>query len=140
VNEAKPASAAPSEPETGLPDDGIDESILHDILQLSDDGGADLLRELIAIFFAEAPARLDHLRGGIVEGDPSRVNRAAHAMKGGAANIGASRLAGLCGQLEKQARGGHLDGAAAAVGQIEIELQRVHGALARWVAALVAPG
>jgi CheY-like chemotaxis protein/HPt (histidine-containing phosphotransfer) domain-containing protein len=123
---------------SGPADDGIDESILNDILQLSEDGGADLVRELITIFFTEAPARMDHLRGGIVECDPPRVTRAAHAMKGGAGNIGASRLASLCGQLEKQARSGQLDGAGSVVGEIEVELERVRGALEQWVARMVA--
>ena len=117
-------------------DDGIDESMLDDILQLSPEGGSELVRELVGIFFTEAPARLEHLRRGAAEQDPQRMTSAAHALKGGAGNIGATRLASLCGHLEKQARSGHLEGARPVVDQIEVELERLRGALDRRIAAL----
>jgi HPt (histidine-containing phosphotransfer) domain-containing protein len=140
VTAADRASAWTRAPGGETGDDGIDASILDDILELSEDGGLDLVRELIAIFFGEAPARLDHLRSGIVEDDAARVCRAAHAMKGGAGNIGASRLAAYCGQLEQQARAGCLDGAATIAGAVEIELERARCALERRIAALAAAG
>jgi PAS domain S-box-containing protein len=117
-------------------DDGIDESILDDIIQISPEGGTELVRELVGIFFGEAPARLEHLRGGAAAQDAPRLTRAAHALKGGAGNIGASRLAALCGRVEKQSRAGQLDGAAVIVAEIEIELERVRGVLERRISAL----
>jgi len=132
------ALAPPAAGSTDPADDGIDISILRDILELSEDGGPELLRELIGIFFEEAPARLDHLRGGTVDHDPARVARAAHAMKGGASNIGAARLAAFCAQLEKLGRAGSLEGAAGVVGEIEVELARARAALERRIAGLAA--
>jgi CheY-like chemotaxis protein len=116
-------------PGPGGDDDGIEESILDDILQLSEETGPTLVRELIEIFFDQAPARLEELRRGVLEGDASRVTRAAHSMKGGGANIGLSRLAARCTELERLARAGALSGADAIVGEIEQELGRVRAAL-----------
>ncbi len=134
-----PGAEPPGAREPDPADDGLDASILEDIIALSEDGGLDLIRELIGIFFAEAPARLEQLRRGLAEHDAPRVTRGAHAMKGGAGNLGAVRLAGLCGQLEKQCRAADLDGAAGLVAAIQSELELVRGALERRLTALARP-
>jgi PAS domain S-box-containing protein len=112
-----------------LDDDGIDDSILEDILALSAEEGPELIRELVAIFFGEAPARLEQLRGGVAELDLPRITRAAHAMKGGAGNIGAARLASICGRLEQESRSGALTDGPQLVAALERELARVRGLL-----------
>ena len=128
---AAPAAADPA-------DDGIDESILDDIVSLSPDGGASLADELLGIFFGEAPARLEHLRSGVATNDCARITRTAHAMKGGAGNIGASRVAEFCARLEQQGRAGALDGAAELVAELAAELMRVRGVLEQRIRDLTA--
>lgn len=120
------ASAVPgSESVSG----SIDDSILDEVVEFAGESGPDLVRELITLFFAEVPARLDNLRHGVTENDPDRVTRAAHAMKGGAGNLGAVRVATLCGQLEQQGRDGDLTGAGTIVTALEAEVERVRALL-----------
>ncbi len=63
----------------------------------------ELVAELVEMFLLESPARLDHLRSAVLQGDWTLVKVEAHTLKGGAANFGAGVLAALCGELE------HLD-------------------------------
>jgi PAS domain S-box-containing protein len=133
------AGVAPPVPaEEPIATDGIDGTILDDIMEVSPSGGTALVRELVDLFFGEAPTRVEHMRAGIAEADPVRVMRAAHAMKGGGSNIGAVQLATLCGQLERQGKAGALEGAHAVVEAIETELERVRGALERRIATMAA--
>jgi CheY-like chemotaxis protein len=106
-------------------DDCIDDSILDEVLEFAGKGGEELVRDLVDLFFAEVPARLDSIRRGVEERDPERVTRGAHAMKGGASNLGAIRAAALCAQLEKQSRAADLSGAGSLVIQLEQELERI---------------
>ncbi len=117
--------------------DCIDDSILDEVLEFAGAGGPDLVRDLVELFFAEVPARLDHIRMGITQHDPERVTRAAHAMKGGAGNLGAARTAALCAQLEKQGRVGSLSGAEAVVAELAAELERIRARLQARVDRLI---
>lgn len=119
--------------------DGIDPSLLDDIVRMPN-GGIGLVRELITMFFDEAPGRLAELRLGIAAGDGQRIAAVAHATRGGAGTVGASRLATLCGRLEADGRAGQLAGAEETLVAIEVEFARARGALERRVAELVARG
>ncbi len=118
VAPALPAATALDEPD-------LDESILREIAEFAPEDGAALLRELVAMFFAEAPARLGNLEAGIAAADCSRVTRAAHAMKGSAGNIGARKISALCGRLERQGREGLEPDAPALVAALREELEGV---------------
>ncbi|MBK7715687.1 MAG: response regulator [Gemmatimonadetes bacterium] len=132
---AEAALAAAGGPDPRIPDadspEGIDATILDDIMAVSPSGGTALVRELIDLFFGEVPARVEHMRAGIAAHDPSPVMRAAHAMKGGASNLGALRLSALCAEMERLGREGNLAGAAPLIGEIEVEIERVRTALDR---------
>jgi HPt (histidine-containing phosphotransfer) domain-containing protein len=132
---AEAALAAAGAPDPRIPDadspEGIDATILDDIMAVSPSGGTALVRELIDLFFGEVPARVEHMRSGIAAHDPSPVMRAAHAMKGGASNLGALRLSALCAEMERLGREGNLAGAAPLIGEIEVEIERVRTALDR---------
>jgi len=114
----------------------LDESMLDDILGFSPEGGPALVRELAEMFFSETPNRIRLLHAGIASGDVETVTRAAHALKGSSSNIGASRVAAGCGQLEALARRGDLTGAAPLVQAIEAEVPHFRAALERHLAAV----
>ena len=132
---AEAALAAAQAVDARIPDadspEGIDATILDDIMAVSPSAGVALVRELIDLFFGEVPARVEHMRSGIATGDASPVMRAAHAMKGGASNLGALRLSALCAEMERLGREGGLGSAAPLIGEIEVEIERVRAALDR---------
>jgi len=107
----------------------LDHSLLDELVEISPRGGMELVRELIGLFFGDAPARLDGMRCGISAGDPRQLMQAAHAMKGGAGTIGAARVMGLCARLEQLGKEGTLRGATPLVDALELELPRLEQAL-----------
>jgi two-component system sensor histidine kinase/response regulator len=100
-------------------------SMLRDL----DDGDGALLAAIADEFCLEAQRQLDRLHEALAEGDPQAVERAAHSIKGSAANLGATRLAEITGHLEALGRAGALGGAAEVVDDAAVELDRVRVAL-----------
>jgi len=91
--------------------------------------GPDFLREIAAIYLADAPARLAALRDAAAQHDPDAVYTAAHAFKSGSGNIGATRVHDLCAEIETMGRKGSLSGLAGKVTALESEYERVEQAL-----------
>jgi HPt (histidine-containing phosphotransfer) domain-containing protein len=61
-------------------------------------------REVVDLFLAEAPRRLDALGGALGRGDRAESARLAHTLAGSASSLGAGRLAAACADLEALAR------------------------------------
>jgi signal transduction histidine kinase/CheY-like chemotaxis protein/HPt (histidine-containing phosphotransfer) domain-containing protein len=74
-----------------------------------DDEDRTMTREIVALFIADAPQRLTDIqraltsRGTSKDGseDSTELSRAVHALKGAAANVGATALADACGHVEQ---------------------------------------
>ena len=83
-----------------MPDDvpSIDDGPLSALE--SEPGGHDTLVELVALFAADMPRRLRELRRALAARDGQQATRWAHSIKGGAATMGATRLALLAEQVE----------------------------------------
>ncbi len=73
---------------------------------LESGGVGALFGSLIAMFVSDSPARIEALQAAAAGGDATQVERAAHALKSGAATLRATRLAALLGELERSARAG----------------------------------
>jgi CheY-like chemotaxis protein len=82
-------------------------------------GDAGDLHDLLDTFLADSPNLLQSMKSGLAASDSTVMRRAAHSLKSGAADFGALSLSTLCAQMEKRARDGDLDGAAAGVSEIE---------------------
>lgn len=112
----------------------IDEAAIAELLE-STGGDRTFLAELIETYLDDAPRQIAALRRGVEAGSAEDVTRAAHALKGASASLGATGLFERSRALESEARAGRLDGAAEAVSGIEAEFERVATAL-RAVAAV----
>ncbi len=93
------------------------------------DGDTDLLRELVKIFLKDAPRLLAEAKSALAEGDATRLQRAAHTLKGAASNFSALAAAGAAEQLEAMARDGDLRRAEKMLGTLEDALARTIPAL-----------
>jgi HPt (histidine-containing phosphotransfer) domain-containing protein len=105
---------------------------LFDLAQIAESwGGADdeTYRTILAIFVPEAEALCSQLAGLINEGNPQRLQRLAHTLRGAASNIGATQLADCALALE------HAPGPAAATRFAEL-----HAALRATIAMIAAGG
>ena len=103
----------------------LDRGVLATLRELQEEGEPDVLGELVELFLADAPPRLDALRGAIEAGDASSVEGIAHALKGSCANLGAVSMGATCAELEEAGRAGDLSGAPARISVLEKEFGRV---------------
>jgi HPt (histidine-containing phosphotransfer) domain-containing protein len=87
--------------------------------------GLGLLPAAAEAFRKDVPHRLAALDRAINDKDGSALTRAAHALRGAAANIGATTAAALCGDLETLGSAGQYDDAAELVRRLETELEQV---------------
>jgi two-component system, sensor histidine kinase and response regulator len=93
------------------------------------DGDFELLREVAGIFLAQSPKHMERIRGAISDRDPKILQRAAHALKGSAANLLAQGVVEAASQLEEIARGGSVAGSKEALVSLEEELGKLELAL-----------
>lgn len=84
-----------------------------------------VLREIHDAFLASAVDYLAAMRDGAAGNDAGGLRKAAHALKGAGANIGAQRLTELCRQLEALGETGRVDGVIKRLEQLEQEFARV---------------
>jgi HPt (histidine-containing phosphotransfer) domain-containing protein len=93
-------------------------------------GGQALLREMAALYLANAPERLAAVEAALASEDVVAAEYALHSLKSSSAQLGALRLARLCEAGEQITRGGRLAGVADVVDAAHEELARV----ATWLA------
>ncbi|MET3172381.1 UNVERIFIED_ORG: two-component system sensor histidine kinase/response regulator [Arthrobacter sp. UYCu721] len=110
---------------TGGRPPALDADRLAMLRDLGPEDGRGLLPATTEAFRKDVPARLAALREAVTDGGGPALTQAAHALKGAAANIGATAVASLCGELEDMGRSGMLDGGPQLVSRLEAELVRV---------------
>ena len=74
-------------------------------------GDPTLAAELAALFVQNVDAMLANVTAALEQRDAAALERAAHALKGMAANFGNGAAVGLAGEMEGLARNHHLDNA-----------------------------
>jgi HPt (histidine-containing phosphotransfer) domain-containing protein len=80
---------------------------------------------------------LQQVRDAIASADPEALRQAAHSLKSSSANLGATRLAAACKELEQRGRERRLEGVAELLPTLETHYVRARDAL---TAELASPG
>lgn len=111
-----------SAPEPTLP---VDPDVLQMLADLQEPGEPDLLRELVTLFLRDTPERLAALEDALAVDDLPTAARAAHSLKGSAANLGAADLQALASTAETHARAGDRQATEADLVQLGAEFGRV---------------
>ena len=86
------------------------------------DGNRRLLREMVRVFLADYPQRLEEIKDAVGRGDAVGLERAAHTLKGSVGNFAAKSVFAAAQQLESMGRQGDLAGASVACMTLEGEL------------------
>jgi len=107
----------------------LDPEVLAGLRQLGAESGRDIVAQLTTLFLSTAIETLERVHQALADRDAAALGRAAHAIKGSSATVGAHLLARLAGELERQAGDGDLDGAAATTVRLSAELDRIPAAL-----------
>jgi PAS domain S-box-containing protein len=100
-----------------------------DAALMSLDGDIDLLREITGIFLAQVPRHMEKIREAISSRDPKLLARAAHGLKGAAANLLAQGVVETASKLEEIGRAGYVAGSQQALVALEEELGKLQSAL-----------
>jgi HPt (histidine-containing phosphotransfer) domain-containing protein len=104
----------------------LDEKALD---RLREWGGDKLVTQMIKLFLANTPARMDQIRAGSSGGDVQEAERGAHSLKSSAANLGAHALRDLAAEIERVAGGGDQDRVNQLLPAIETAFADAHEAL-----------
>jgi signal transduction histidine kinase/CheY-like chemotaxis protein/HPt (histidine-containing phosphotransfer) domain-containing protein len=96
-------------------------------------GNRRLLQELAALFLQDCPRALAAIAEAMAEGNPGRLQCAAHGLKGAASNFGAQSTCAAALRLESAGRTGNLSGTAEAYGTLQQTIRQLEQALARLV-------
>jgi HPt (histidine-containing phosphotransfer) domain-containing protein len=94
------------------------------------EGDSELLREIAAIFLAQAPKHMEKIREAVSKPDLKVLELAAHALKGAAANLLAQGVVEATSKLEDIGRAGSPRGSQAALVSLEEEFGKLQSALA----------
>ena len=87
------------------------------------------LNKLVELFMDDSERRLQTLGEALANQRPNELARAAHALKAGCLQIGATRMAQVCDALDLAGRTASLEGADALLKRLREEFQRVQDAL-----------
>jgi len=88
----------------------LDMRVIESLKELGGDDDPGLVLELVGMFLADAPVRMQEIETSLASGDIATLERAAHTLKSSSANIGAARLSASCKAMEESARRKSLDG------------------------------
>jgi HPt (histidine-containing phosphotransfer) domain-containing protein len=111
----------------GLPDSV---GVLDETALLSTVGGDRALAgELAQIFLQELEPRMREIASAIRDGDASRLQFGAHALRGSAASLSATQVAASAGALEEMGRRGQLTDANGVLVRLEAQLEGLSGRL-----------
>ncbi|HET9369470.1 MAG TPA: response regulator [Vicinamibacterales bacterium] len=88
-------------------------------------GDRDLLKQLIALYRADAPMSIRKIARAAKAGDAETVRIAAHTLKGSVATVGGAAGRAAAARLEAIARSGSLDGADVALARLRTELEKL---------------
>ena len=102
------------------------------------DNELEFLRSLTRQFFGDWPRQLAEMRAAVAAGDGRALEQAAHRLKGALSYFAAPAALAAAARLEACARTGGLD-QAAALAQLEAELERLKQALAAFEPAVSLP-
>ncbi len=81
----------------------MDFSRLEEFKEFDDDEST-MTREVIGLFLADTPPRLEAMDAALAAGDAVALSQAAHALKGGASNIGAKAIQQHADALESASK------------------------------------
>lgn len=93
------------------------------------EGDVELWTEICAIWLEDSGRMLRDVQAAMESKSPEALRRAAHAMKGASANVGAARVAAKANEIERSAPLGDWIALSSRVGELAEETEAVRRAL-----------
>jgi PAS domain S-box-containing protein len=131
-------SASPPEP-AGKSSGALSETaddVRSGLKQLEEDYGKEMAMKIVGLFIPDAEARIEKIGEAIEQQDFKALEEAAHSLKSGAANLGASEMSQLCEQLEAQGELGDIGDAAKTMKKLSASWSEVRSLITQYRAVL----
>jgi HPt (histidine-containing phosphotransfer) domain-containing protein len=109
----------------------IDPQSIESLRSLNPGDNDEFLREIVGIFLEDTPLRIIDLMQSLAAADAGKFTRAAHSIKGSAANLGAMQLRAAAEQLETYSRKEGLVAVDEMVAAIKVEFAKAKAELER---------
>jgi len=90
-------------------------------------GDAGFLRDVIELFLADVPGRIEKLREAVATGDGQVIRQEAHSLKGASSSVRAGILQEKFERLEMMGKEGRIEGAGQELAEAEAEFGRFCG-------------
>lgn len=130
VLERSPKTVVEELPPASIPiTASINTKVLDSLRGLEDEDNPNVVVELIEIFLEEAPLKIANIQEAIDKVDASNLNYYAHSLKGSSANLGATKMVKLCGELEHMGSDSNLNGCDITLVALKEEFELVKVAL-----------
>ncbi|MEW6719059.1 MAG: Hpt domain-containing protein [Thermodesulfobacteriota bacterium] len=84
----------------------VDRAVLDGIRMLEGPESRGLLVKVLNLYLSDSLKHVERIRSAVKSGDPGSLRSAAHSLKSGSANVGASGLAEVCRMVEEVANTG----------------------------------
>ena len=122
-------------PPSGAADQTAAEECVVDFEQILSRVDEDLVEQIMPLCIDDNRRNLEMLGEAVSKRDSEKIRNRAHSIKGSAANMGAMRLAGPAGRLERLALEGDLSEANDLLGQIRTEFEKLEAFVANpnWI-------
>jgi EAL domain-containing protein (putative c-di-GMP-specific phosphodiesterase class I)/DNA-binding response OmpR family regulator len=82
----------------------LDEETTSQLRDMAERGQSDFVQRVFKLYLEHGPAGYEELALAVKDHDAERAARAAHALKSMSLNIGASRMAAVAAEIEREAR------------------------------------
>jgi PAS domain S-box-containing protein len=116
----------------------LDREVLEQLTALQTSEKPDLLAQVINLYLVESPKLIEKLKQAAGASDATEIANTAHTLKSSSANLGATGLTRLCGDIEASARAAATQEASKLVEKVEGEFGCVQAALAAELELLAA--
>jgi two-component system, sensor histidine kinase and response regulator len=107
----------------------VDPAALDGLRGLEAAGAAGLVKKVTDLFLQDTPRQLADLRESVQNGDPVRLAKIAHSLKGSAANLGAREMVRICAELQLLGEAGNIGIAPSLFADLESQFGLVRAAL-----------
>lgn len=103
----------------------LNPKVIARLRSLAEATNPSLITQIFTSFLSDGTERINTMREAVVGSDAELLGKAAHAIKGASANIGAHSMADIARKLELLGKSGSIYGAIVLIEQIEVEFERV---------------
>lgn len=114
----------------------LDTQVLDELLALCDGGDPELLLDLVDMFLTDVPSKVTSILEGMAAQDFTKVEHAAHALKGTSGSLGATHVMRECEAIQNACRSREHASIPTHVDQLRKNLADADGALRAFIAQL----